>query len=174
MTSAAIDDTLAPAEELAALRTNNEQFNDYLRWAWKQIPNRNFFVPYGAGISENGARVYISNDIATLVEGIDCADALLRHETTEWALRTFLRIGDDYENDPRGHRLANRAEHDRVLALLDRPEAWELYTSHINPQVLFDERESLEGKRLPVDLALYPYPEHMVNQMLYHMMRVEA
>lgn len=159
-----IDDSLAPRDELEHL-LGSANIREYIRNAWLFIPCRTFFIPYGAGISHNGSRVYISYDVQTIIDGSDCASALVRHETTEWALRRFLDIGSDYLSDPRGHRLANRAEEQRVLALLDRENAWELYQEVIDPQVVLDERTEFDDKPIPRDLALYPYPEDLAERL---------
>ena len=172
MTSGDIDDKLESAEWLVELREGNAEFNAYLIKAWQFRPVRTFFIPFGAGISEDGQRVYISHDIQTIIDGVECENALVRHETTEWALRKFCSIGVDYLTDPSGHRLANRAEHDRVMELLARENGWELYEEIINPQVILDEREEFEDLPIPQDLALYPYEDVIANN-LYSAMRNE-
>jgi len=166
MSSGDIDDKLGDAEELAYYRQQNQRFNDYLEGAYRLVPVRTFFIPFGAGISTDGQRVYISYDIATIVQGTECFSALVRHETTEWGLREFFKIGEYYESDPHGHRLANRAEHDRVVQLLARGEiGWELYTEIIDPQVVLAERQDLNDKPVPKDLALYPYEDEMIEKI---------
>jgi len=159
MSSGDIDDTLGDAEYLKELRRDNIPFERYLCLAFFYKPIRSFFIPFGAGISEDGRRVYISNDLQSIVQGVECESALVRHEVVEWGLRYFLKIGEDYQEDPRGHRLANRAEHDRVLQLLDRSDAWELYTTIIDPQIMREERDEIKKRAIPRDLALYPYDD---------------
>jgi len=161
MATGDIDDILASAAGLALIRQHNPELDAYLTEAYHFTPIRTFFIPYGAGISSNGKRVYISYDLQTTIDGVECANALVRHECTEWGLRYFLGIGTDYASDPRGHRLGNRAEHDRVVELLDRPDAWDLYAEVIDPQVILAEREDFEDKPIPQDLALYPYPKDL-------------
>jgi len=156
-----IDNRLGPELELSQLRATNPEFDAYLRVAWQFKPIRTFFVPYGAGCSSDGQRVYISYDVQSNIDGIECESALVRHETTEWALREFLNIGDNYAEDPSGHRLANRAEFDRVNELLrDRVDAWELYSEIIDEQVLNAERQQYSDRPIPQDLAMYPYSPH--------------
>src|SRR5215469_12083137 len=93
MVAGDIDDTLGPAGKVDELRAQDPGFDEYLKRAWHFRPIRTFFIPYGAGMNEAGTRVYISNDIQTVIDGVDCAECLVRHETTEWGLRYYLRIG---------------------------------------------------------------------------------
>jgi len=158
MASGDIDDRLGSAEQLERLCVRYPDFDQYLS-IWSIVPIRTFFVPFGAGISADGQRVYISYDLQTVVDGVECESALVRHETTEWGLRRYCDIGTDYSSDPRGHWLANRAEHDRVVQLLSRPSGWELYCEIIDPQVILDERLDFEDKPIPFDISFYPYPE---------------
>ena len=169
MSSGDIDDVLAPEGELEQFRLEQPALDEYLSRAWQFKPIRTFFIPFAAGISHDGNRVYISYDIQTNIEGVECESALVRHETTEWALREFCDIGEDYASDPRGHRLGNRAESNRAESLLGRPDAWELYSEIIDPQVIRTERENLRGKPIPRDLALYPYDEGMAERLMEEM-----
>jgi hypothetical protein len=159
MSAGTIDDKEEPASTLTRLRLDNPDFNKYLEWAWSIKPIRTFFIPYAAGISENGKHVYISYDIQTEIDGVELENCLVRHETTEWALRYYLGIGEDYANDPLGHRISNNAEFDRVRQLMDRPDALEIYKEIIDEQVYRSEREAVEGRPVPRDLALYPYED---------------
>src|SRR5215831_16700836 len=129
MSTGDIDDKLGPEGELVNLRQRYPDLDAYLRDAWNFVPVRTFFIPLGAGINEDGTRVYISYDIQTNIDGVECENALVRHETTEWALREYCGIGEDYASDPSGHRLANLAEHDRVIELLAGrgDDAWSVY-----------------------------------------------
>ena|SRR5258708_7429867 len=166
MSAGDIDDRLGPEDQLAELRAEHPELDAYLVMAWNLAPVRTFFIPYGAGISADGARPYISNDLQSNINSIECGQALVRHETTEWGLRHFCAIGEDYANDPRGHRLANRAEHDLVLSLLDREDAWELYSMIIDPQIILAERQEFEDRAIPFDLALYPYDEDLKRKLI--------
>ena len=168
MSSGDIDDTLASQEEFHRLLADNEDLRKYLHTAWQLNPIRLFFIPYGAGMNNDGTRVYISHDIQTVIDDIECAPALVRHETTEWGLRVYASIGLDYLDDPTGHRLANRAEHDLVQVLLGS-DGWEKYSEIIDPQVLNSERTDLKDKPIPKDLAFYPYEEDMILKMLEEM-----
>lgn len=159
MSAGDIDNVLASEGELDWLRLHHPDLNAYLTMAWSLKPIRTFFIPAGAGISDSGKRVYISYDIQTIVDGIECESCLVRHETTEWGLRLFAGIGYDYFLDPRGHRLGNRAECDCALHLLGRDDAWEIYSEIIDPQVVIDERMEFDEKPVPRDLALYPYED---------------
>jgi hypothetical protein len=154
-----IDDHEASPLELLRYRSESKELNDYLEWAWRLKPIRSFFIPFAAGISEDGQTVYISNDIQTYFETIELENALVRHETTEWGLRRYLGIGEEYSDDPLGHRIANNAEFDRVRQLLDRPDALKIYEEWMDPQVYTSERTQIKGKPVPRDLALYPYEE---------------
>lgn len=166
MSSGDIDDVLAPTFRLEALITQHDELRSYLNLAWGYRPIRTFFIPWGAGISSNGQRVYISYDIQTIVNGIECESALVRHETTEWGLRQYCGIGEDYLRDPSGHRLGNRAEHDRVVVLLNREDAWEIYSEIIDPQVIRAERQEFSKLPIPLDLALYPYDTDTQDKLL--------
>ncbi len=166
MSTGDIDDRLGPEGELEELRLQYPELEEYLSWAWGLKPVRTFFIPYAAGISADGKRVYISYDIQSSVEGIDCESALVRHETTEWGLRRFCLIGEDYITDPRGHRLSNRAEHDRIVQLLGGEDAWDIYTEIIDPQVINAERGDFEDRPIPQDLALYPYDQEEQEKLI--------
>jgi hypothetical protein len=159
MSAGDIDDKEAHPTALAHFRQLNHKFDDYLNWAWNLIPIHTFFIPFAAGISEDGRTPYISNDIQTSLNGVELANALVRHETTEWGLRHFLSVGEDYADDPSGHHIANNAEFSRVRQLLDRPDAIERYQEFMDPQVFTTERQNLRGKPIPRNLALYPYEE---------------
>ncbi len=154
-----IDDRLGPEGELASLRTEYPSLDAYLNRAL--AVNHDYNIPYGAGISEDGQTVYIDSRLDTMVNGVDCAQALATHETTEWALREFCGIGLDYAADPRGHRLANRAEYEKVNELLGNPGSgdyeanWEAYDDALDPQIR--RIEHAEIGIAPADLALYPY-----------------
>jgi len=166
MSSGDIDDTLAPEGVLEDLRLRNQAFNQYLIEAFACVPIRTFFIPYGAGISADGDRVYISYDVQTTMNGVDCGSALVRHETVEWGLRKFCGIGIDYLSDPSGHRIANRCEADHVNALLGSEEGWELYTEILDLQILIDERTEFEDRPIPQDLAMYPYTDAMREKLV--------
>lgn len=140
-------------------RAESEELDEYLKLAWTFRPVRSFFIPFAGGMSEDGMTVYISHDIQTYFEGIDLETALVRHETTEWGLRRYLGIGEEYSDDPTGHRIANNAEFDRVRQLLDRDNALKIYEEWMDPQVFTSERTQITGKPIPRDLALYPYEE---------------
>ena len=161
MSAGDIDDTLAPEGQLEALCAANPIYNEYLIRAWHFIPIRTFFIPYGAGVSEDLERVYVSYDLQTIIDGIETVECVLRHETAEGGARVYCdpQIGFDYAKDSRGHWLGNRAEHDRVLELLRRPDAWEIYGEIIDAQVVLEERTKFADKPVPLDLALYPYDE---------------
>lgn len=156
MSAGDIDDKVEPPMVFHNAMRNNASFHAYIERAWRLKPVRSFFIPWGAGISDDGETVYISYDIQTVVDGVECENALVRHETTEWALRHFLGIGDDYSADPSGHRIANGIEFDRVRALLGYDNI-DIYREVIDEQVLRDERIDFSGKPIPRDLALYPY-----------------
>src|SRR6266702_7291255 len=136
MSAGDIDDRLGPEGELDSLRTEYPSLDAYLNSA--PAINRNYNIPYGAGISEDGQTVYIDSRLNTMVDGVDCAQALATHERVEWALREFCQIGRDYAADPRGHRLANRAEYEMVHNLLWKQfefpdDAWEEYDDALDP-----------------------------------------
>lgn len=161
MSTGDLDNRLGDADDLAALIAENPDLRAYLEIAWNLAPVTTFFIPYGAGISADGKRVYRSYDIQTQIQGINCDSALVRHETTEWGLRHFLGIGEDYISDPTGHRFANRAEHDLVNQLLNREDGWDVYSEIIDPQITNSEREEFEDYPVPRDLAMYPYDEDL-------------
>lgn len=159
MSAGDIDDVEADASELANFRRDYPDLDEYLKWAWEQRAVRTFFIPFAAGISSDGKVPYISYDVQTIIDGIDLENALVRHETTEWGLRQFCGVGDDYGNDPIGHRIANNAEFTRVRSLMARPNALDIYKEIIDEQVYRSERTSVKGRPIPRDLALYPYGE---------------
>jgi hypothetical protein len=176
MSAGDIDDVVGDEEYLEQLRKDNIPFHLYLLKAFFFKPIRTFFIPFGAGISEDGQRVYISRDLQTNIQGVECESALVRHETTEWGLRFFCQIGEDYLTDPTGHRLANRAEHDRIVQLLDTPDAWFTYTTIIDNQIIREERTDLKDKPLPRDLARYPYEDaewDKIEEAMYNEYSIE-
>ena len=159
MTSGDIDDRLGPKGELERLRASHVQLDTYLSYL-ESRPVLRAGVPFGAGISTDGQTVYIDSRLDTVVNGTDVSLALATHEQVEFGLRQFAGIGEDYETDPRGHRLANRAEYEAVATLfpeLDANDAWDVYDEHIDPQVRKIEGEALTN--VPYNLATYPY-EH--------------
>ena len=165
MSAGDIDDRLGPATELERLEATNAELRTYLAWARSNITIERATIPFGGGISKDGKTAYVHPDLDCTVNGIDCIFAVATHEFTEWALRQFCRIGEDYADDPRGHRLANRAEYDEVYRLLvnddyaqdqnKAEEAWDAYDSHLDPQLTALEHAPLTN--VPSDLALYPY-----------------
>lgn len=165
MSAGDIDDHLGPATELERLEATNAELRTYLAWARSNITIGRATIPFGGGINRTGTTVYVHPDLDCTVNGVDCTFAIATHEFTEWALREFCRIGEDYADDPRGHRLANRAEYDEVYRLLvnddyaqdqnKAEEAWEAYDSHLDPQLTALEHAPLTN--VPSDLALYPY-----------------
>ena len=161
MSTGDIDNELGPPNRLNNLRQNHSGLDAYLRRAVLFKPVRTFFIPYGAGISEDGQRVYISYDVQSNIDGVECESALVTHETVEWALREFCDIGTDYAADPSGHRLANRAEYERVCTLLaGRVDPWDIYSEIIDEQILNAERQGYKDRPIPMDLALYPYTQN--------------
>jgi hypothetical protein len=159
MSAGDIDDTLGPEGELEAFRAQYPDLDQYLQDAVSYPPVR-AGIPYGAGISRDGSTPYIDERLDTVLDGIDVSPALVTHEVVEWGLREFAKIGVDYDYDPKGHRIANRAEYSAVAQLfpnLDPQEAWESYDEFIDPQVRRIERSPLSG--VPSDLATYPYED---------------
>ena len=164
MSAGDIDDRLGPATELERLEATNVELRNYLTWAREHIRIERATIPFGGGISKDGKVAYVHPSLDCVVSGVDCIFAIATHEFTEWALREFCRIGEDYADDPRGHRLANRAEYDEVGRLLGdegldkdaaASEAWEAYDAHLDPQLTAIEHAPLTN--VPSDLALYPY-----------------
>jgi len=158
MTAGDIDDRLGPEGELGRLRSMYPDLDAYLRDA-EEYPILLASCPFGAGISQDGKRRYVDPRLNTELNGVDLKPALVKHETVEWAVRLFCQIGVDYSFDPRGHRLANRAEYNKVsddlFPDLDPDEAWEAYDEFLDPQL-----KALEDQPIPSpakDLAMYPY-----------------
>ena len=71
MSAGDIDDRLGPEGELDSLRTEYPSLDAYLNSA--PAINRDYNIPYGAGISEDGQTVYIDSRLDTMVDGVDCA-----------------------------------------------------------------------------------------------------
>lgn len=159
MSSGDIDDTLASIEEYNQALQNPE-FSAYISGI-DQLPiNREYDIPFGAGISRDGRTRYIDRNIHTRFRGADISSVLATHESWEWAARRWLGIGMDYQRDPSGHRLANRAELHALMQRVSSPvggeaELWRAYDNFVDPQVKRDESESI--KKVPPDLDLYPY-----------------
>lgn len=173
MSAGDIDDQLGPEGKLTELRHEYPDLDTYLSKIG-DLKIERACVPFGAGISEDGQTIYIDPRINTILDGIDLAPALAIHESTEWGLRTFCAIGTDYANDPEGHRLANRAEHNAVGLLLtavadDADEAWKIYDDFINPQITKLEHDEI-GAVAP-DMDLYPYEG---SRLLAYMEKAQA
>jgi hypothetical protein len=151
MASGDLDDERGSIVELNRLRKQFPKLDAELRNMDREI-NRDWSIPLGAGISEDGQTVYIDKDFDTEFDGVDISEALATHEIVEWALRKYARIGVDYRRDPHGHRLANAAEDEVVKAL---GFSWREYDDFVDPQIEREEQQPRE--ELPPDLAMYPY-----------------
>lgn len=158
MSAGDIDDHLAPAGELDHLLRSHTDLREYLDQAQHFHIDRYHDIPFGAGISEDGRRFFIDQHLHIRFRGQNISRVLTRHEAVEWALRRFAQIGLDYQNDSRGHELANRAEFEALAELFpgEDPQAlWAAYGRFVDPQIRRDEHESI--RRVPYDLAMYPY-----------------
>ncbi len=122
--------------------------------------NRRWPIPYLAGISADGAVVYIDENIPERLEGIPVDKYLETHESVEWALylaaehdkklqKVLAEKGDHYEP---AHHLATAAEQ---YALISDGYSWEKYRKHLEP--LYRPIEHEDFSRAPPDLAEYPY-----------------
>ena len=156
MSTGDIDDRLGPEGRLEELRKEYPDLDNYLTGLTSIVVNRDYDIPYTAGISTDGLTVYIDRRLNLDLDGKDLTPAVMTHECVEWALREFCSIGEDYQYDPTGHRLANRAEMEVAEHILGRgQEAWDLYDDFMDPQVRRIEHAKIE--KVPSDLALYPY-----------------
>ena len=160
MSSGDIDDILGSAAQLQRYLEQSDDLRTYLLIA-DSLPILRATIPYGAGISTDGQTRYIDSRIDTIFNGVDVGSALARHESVEWGLREFCGVGVDYANDPMGHRLANRAELDKLNELIpnyanDMANLWADYDDFIDPQIREIEYAPLD-ENVPLDLAMYPY-----------------
>ena len=149
------DSRLGPKNELILLRKRFIQLDTYL-FHMESRPVLRAHVPYGAGISRDGQTVYIDARLDLHLNSVDLSPALSAHEQVEFGLRQFAKIGEDYAADPRGHRLANRAEYDKLSELfpnLDADEAWNMYNKHLEPQIRAI--ENLPFENIPYNLATH-------------------
>lgn len=117
MSSGAIDDRLGSNSLLLELQERYPELKSYLSTC-DSLPILRTCVPYGGGISKDLQVRFLDRRLNVVLDGIDISLAPARHESTEGALRRFCQIGVDYAEDPRGHRLANRAEYEKVAELL--------------------------------------------------------
>lgn len=157
MSAGDIDDRLGPVGELSRLRRKFPQLNQYLQTV-DSLEIHRATIPFGAGISKYGQRPYVDERLDLEFDGKNVAVCLRAHECTEWALRKWADIGVDYDFDPRGHRLANRAEFEELARLhgsADEDELWDAYNEFLDPQLRKLEHAPLTN--VPPDLALYPY-----------------
>lgn len=164
MSAGDIDDRLGPEGELERLCFENEELGIYIT-EMDSLPIERASIPFGAGISQDGQTRYIDSRINCDLNGTDVSICLVTHESVEWALREFCGIGEDYASDPRGHRLANRAEYEKVADLFgvvhdNAEDVWMDYDDFIDPQIRAIEHDPLAN--VPKDLALYPYAEDSV------------
>ena len=167
MTTGDIDDKLGPEGELAHLRDLFPNLDAYLSTCDDLPIILVTGLPYGAGISTDGQRRYVDSRLDTMFQDADIKPAIARHESVEWALRKFYEIGEVYASDPRGHRLANRAELEKVTEIfygsvdnvtqVDEEDLWSAYDDFLDPQLAALEHMEIVGT--PADLALYPYAE---------------
>jgi hypothetical protein len=160
MSAGDIDDRLGPEGRLRQLRQDYPELDAYLAKADTLPIQRVSGIPYGAGISTDGQTRYINSELQTVLDGVDISLALATHESVEWALRQFCGIGEDYQDDPSGHRLANRAEYEKVSELFGVTEEttnglWADYDGFLDPQLAALEHAEIIAP--PKDLALYPY-----------------
>jgi len=167
MTAGSIDDHLGSSIELARLIEQFPSFGDYLAQAEDFDLNTEYDCPFVGGITDDGQTPLGDRHFNWDWNGLIIKPCIREHECTEWGLREFCRIGVDYEKDPRGHRLANRAELDELTRQLylqqinderrsmNEKELWEAYDAFIDPQV-----KGVEGEKITLihpQLALYPY-----------------
>jgi len=158
MTSGSVDDKLGSEEVLQDYKNRFPLFREYMELC-DDLPIERTCVPETGGISMDLQVRFISDRFDTLLNGRDISTAIGRHESCEGALRKFCGIGVDYQDDPRGHRLANRAEWNEVAKLfpeMDPDEAWETYDDFVDPQVRKIERLGVYGSVDP-RMDLYPY-----------------
>ena len=127
--------------------------------------DRNFDLPYIAGYSKDGSRIYIDRHtpIFRLFQDgrateFDTTPLLITHETTEKALIDSL--GYTYEQ---AHKVATAAERRQFVSIIG-PGLWGLYQAKMDQLAKHDEHEKL--KKVPADLDLTPYLAPPVDKKL--------
>jgi hypothetical protein len=167
MTSGSVDDHLGSSIELARLVEQFPSFGDYLASAEDFDLNTEDDVPFVGGITFDGKQPLGDRNFNWDWNGLIIKPSIREHECVEWGLRKFCRIGVDYEHDPAGHRLANRAELDELVRQLylqqvsderrsmGEAELWKAYSAFVDPQVKGVESEQITS--VNKQLALYPY-----------------
>jgi hypothetical protein len=161
MSSGDIDDFLGPSAELERLIATHADLRQYLEWARANIEIVRAECPYTGGISTDLKVAFIDPRLNTILADTDIIRAPVTHEFTEGGLRKFCQIGIDYAEDPRGHRLANRAEYNVVMEILGpvfpgpTDDPWSIYDDFMDTQVR--KIEKLPLTKVDPRLWLYPY-----------------
>lgn len=170
MSAGDVDDRLGPEGKLEELRQEYPALNRYLLRTLPIIQAYPISIPFTGGISKDGGTRYLDWRLKTIFRGKDIRRATARHEQVEWGLREYCGIGEDYEFDPRGHRLANRAEMEElshifeITSAIDEQGLWDAYDDFMDPQVRRIEHGPIQ--MVPKDLALYPYKgTHLERKM---------
>jgi len=138
--------------------------------------NRRWPVPYLAGISTDGRTVYVDEHIPERIKGIPVDKYLEVHEATEYALyRVALRDGKlaKFLGETATARASTAAKYEPVHHLATAAEQytlisdgydWDVYREGLEP--LYRPIEHEVFKRIPPDLATYPYSGAELKRIL--------
>jgi hypothetical protein len=184
MSTALLDDKLLPGHEFQQFLSRHPEIMDDVEH--EKIISHKFDLPYGAGYSLTGNRIYIDRHVPLIwpmkrltkskthvfhsrpkkeAKSVTVMTHIVkypvRHESFESACIRLLAM--DYET---AHHHAVRAE--QLLVTSDDYE-WELYENQWKPLIKADEVEKIE--RVPPDLDLTPYEDTPLHAILSDRMR---
>lgn len=111
--------------------------------------NYQYDVPYLAGYSTNGNKIYIDRHLKLNMDGTDITKFLIVHEKTEKALIDVFRL--HYQQ---AHHIATMVERDAVTG---SGLNWNKYERFVEKYVKTIGHENL--KNSPADLDLTPYKD---------------
>lgn len=112
--------------------------------------DRTHDVPYVAGVSATGNKVYIDRHLQTNNHGHSITPYLMVHERVEWTLMHVLGL-----KYPAAHKIATEVE--RKMVELGGTMPWRSYQAHYRKYIKHDNVEKLVNP--PADLDLVPYKD---------------
>jgi hypothetical protein len=110
---------------------------------------KKYDIPYVAGYSKDGKRVYIDRHVEPKMNGIDIAKYIVLHEHVEKSLMDLFNL--KYQQ---AHHIALSIEHASVI---EDGVDWDAYSKHIDKYTKKLSHEDLTHS--PPDLDLSPYKD---------------
>jgi hypothetical protein len=151
----------APSERSLKVIEGNPQFKTRLA-RMNAIPiDRSYDIPYLAGYSKDGRKVYFDRHFDFKYNGRDISKYIRLHEVVEKAIIDIFNY--KYQD---AHKYATFFER---RAVEDAGINWEDYCKRIDPFIKIVHREHL--KKVPKDLDLTPYQDEHEKKLLNIMIR---